>query len=198
MVRGVALCVSMALAGAACGAPGAADLTTGPGVTTTTTTTAAPTTTTTTPPTTAPRPTDAPPSSTDSTEATTTTAAPTTTTTTRPPVLSGPVTYSITGGIGGISDRLTIGPGGAATFQSSTKTINFNIARAQLERLATALDEADFPTLRSVYGFAAPDGFEYRVAYESKTVLIFGSAGPARLDPALAILAQEMERGRSL
>lgn len=198
MVRGVALCVSMALAGTACAATGDADLTTGPGITTTTT--AVPTTTTTTapPPTTAPRPTDAPPSSPDTTEATTTTTAPTTTTTTRPPVLSGPVTYSITGGIAGVSDRLTIGPAGAATFQSASKTINFNVARAQLMRLAVALDEAAFPTLRSVYGFAAPDGFEYRVAYDGKTVLIFGSAGPARLEPALEILGQEMERARTL
>ncbi|MGH9279364.1 MAG: hypothetical protein ACRD12_14820 [Acidimicrobiales bacterium] len=194
-VRCLALCLVSTLAAPACAASGDAELTAG--ATTSTVPTMVPTTTTTTAlqlPTTAPRATDAPPEATTTTEATTTSS---TTTTTRPPVLGSPVSYNITGGIAGVNDRLTIAPDGAATFQSASKTITFTVARAQLMRLASALTAADFPTLQSVYGFAMPDGFEYRVSYAGKTVLIFGSAEPAKLRPALTILAQEMERGRT-
>lgn len=199
-VRAVALWFSMAVLLGACAESGDADLTSGPGVTQATTTSTMAETTTTTAlslPTTAPRPTDPPaPTSTEPTVPPTT--LPPTTTTTRPAVLAGPVSYSITGGIAGISDRLVISADGGADFQSGTKNVNFTVARAQLMRLATALTDADFPSLASVYGFAVPDGFEYRVSYVGKTVLIFGSAEPSRLRPALAILAQEMERARAL
>src|SRR5204862_2840061 len=120
--------------------------------------------------------------------------AATTTTTTRPPVLKGPATYSITGGLAGLTERLSIQPDGTADFDSTLKHVSYTVAQAQLMRLAAALDQADFPSLSSVYGFATPDGFEYRVTYVGRSVLIFDSSEPARPKPALAILNQEMER----
>jgi hypothetical protein len=203
-VRWLALGLSTALVGVGCAQGGDAVLSGGTVTTTTTVATTVATTSTTAGlalPTTAPRPTDAPPPpSTDVTEppATTTTTAPTTTTTTRPPVLAGPVTYSIRGGIGDVRDELMIGPSGAANFQSGLKSVDFTVAGAQLMRLEAALDEANFPTLDSVYGIATLGGFEYRVSYQGKSVLIFGSSEPSRLKPALMILSQEMERARAL
>lgn len=189
------LCWIAVLAATACTTTARdATLSTGAARTTTTTVPAPPETTTTTPapvPTTPPA-TDRPPETTTSAPTTSTT-----TTTTRPPVLSGPVTYSIQGGIAGVNDRLTIAADGTATFQSATKSTRYNVAQAQLLRLSAALDQANFPQLQAVYGVAVPDGFEYRVSYETKTVLIFGSSEPSRLKPALSILSQEMERART-
>ena len=123
-----------------------------------------------------------------------TTAAPTTT---APPSRFEFVDYRVTGGIAGVNEDLKVYPDGRATYQSGTTVTEFTVSASTVADLRAALDKAGVTTLAPVNGTATPDVFQYNVIYGGRSVRFVDGAMPAPLGPAVAILNQELSRGKT-
>jgi hypothetical protein len=86
---------------------------------------------------------------------------------------SGPlVTYTKTGGIAGVHERLLVAEDGSATlavgFQNQARE-SFDLAPDELERLRDLLAAADFADVGPDRGLGCADCFQYEIEYAGKT-----------------------------
>ena len=112
------------------------------------------------------------------------------------PTLNGPITYERGGGIAGRRDRLTVQPDGKVSLTTKTETRAFTLSSAELKALADELEQTDLTALptRSTSPTPIADAFNYRVAYEGKTVDTDQEAVPEKLSPLLSELGTLVDR----
>jgi len=112
------------------------------------------------------------------------------------PTLKGPITYERGGGIAGRQDRLVIQPDGKSSLTTRTGTHTITLSSAELKGLADELEQIDLKALPAKSTSPTPiaDAFNYRVAYEGKTVDTDQEAMPEELSPLVSELAGLVDR----
>jgi hypothetical protein len=110
--------------------------------------------------------------------------------------LTGPLTYSRGGGIGGRMDKLTVRPDGSGTLVTKTGERAVELQDRELEALADDVERADLPGLPadSTADRPQPDALGYRVVYGDATVTTESGKVPERMAPLLATLDGIVDR----
>lgn len=100
------------------------------------------------------------------------------------------VEYYRTGGIAGFNDRLVIFDNGFALVSSKTANNEINLNEADIDRITTLFDQAQFSKLEGNYSGrpGSVDLIKYTISYESKTVNAEDTAVPPSLKPVIAEL----------
>jgi hypothetical protein len=106
------------------------------------------------------------------------------------------VRYDVTGGLRGMSERLTVDDGGTARKAGRrTSPSHYRVSSKQLRALKRDLKAARFSSLKRVYGSkgVVNDGITQTVAYKGHQVSVStGGDPPARLERLLRRLSRLM------
>ena len=110
------------------------------------------------------------------------------------PTPAARITYTGTGGIAGISDRLVVSPRGRAvlTVSRGPRTYRRTLSHAAHQRLLRLVAGARLAQLRARYAPATPvaDGIDHTLTFHGRTVTVLqGATVPKALSRALAALA---------
>jgi hypothetical protein len=105
------------------------------------------------------------------------------------------ITYTASGGIAGISDRLVISARGRAvlTVSRGPRTYRRTLSHAAHQRLLRLVTAARLPQLRARYAPATrvADGIDHALTFRGRTVAVLqGASVPKALSRALAALAE--------
>ena len=105
------------------------------------------------------------------------------------------ITYTATGGIAGISDRLVVSARGRAvlTVSRGPRTYRRTLSHAAHQRLLRLVTAARLQRLRARYAPATPvaDGIDHALTFRGRTVTVLqGATVPKALSRALAALAE--------
>ena len=85
--------------------------------------------------------------------------------------LTGPVTYGKSGGIAGLTQKLTVHKDGRAVASSYQAKRSFRLSKAQLKSLTTAVTNAKLSKTKSKKdNVQGADGFSYGVSYGAHRV----------------------------
>jgi len=117
---------------------------------------------------------------------------PTTVSEAKPEITKLAVTYSVSGGIAGISEQLVVQPDGQADLTSGSRqgrsTGHFQLADAEFANLKDKLDAAGLDSLPKPKPTGCADCFEYKIGYGNTTYSADEASLPGRLAPAIAAL----------
>ena len=110
--------------------------------------------------------------------------------------LTGPLTYERGGGIAGRRDRLVVEPDGSATLTIRDRTKPVQLKDAELDQLASDLEDADLASVPqdSESPRPIPDAFGYRVSYDGATVTTDDPSMPEALRGLVARLGALVDR----
>jgi hypothetical protein len=105
------------------------------------------------------------------------------------------VEYRRTGGFAGLDDHLVVRADGETTLDRREERYEFELDSETMDRLLTALDNAELSQLDGEYLPSQKGGdlFECVVAYQGYTVRTGDTAVPESLWPALELLNQIVE-----
>jgi hypothetical protein len=98
--------------------------------------------------------------------------------------LTGPVTYGKSGGIAGLTQKLTVHSDGRATAASYRKKASFRLTGQELRALTAAVKKARLSSTKSPKDdVRGADGFQYGVSYRGDKVTWsdFSDEPPARV-----------------
>jgi hypothetical protein len=91
------------------------------------------------------------------------------------------VTYTRTGGVGGVDEHLRIDPDGAATLsygEPTNSSRTFDLTAQQLDQIQTLLDAADLDSAPAPQPTGCADCFVYTVEYGGRSYTYDDSAPP--------------------
>ncbi|NTU99890.1 MAG: META domain-containing protein, partial [Methanoregulaceae archaeon] len=105
------------------------------------------------------------------------------------------ITYSRTGGIAGLDDRLILSPDGTATVTRKGATRQVKVPELTMRKLTAHLSAADFPSLKDSYPATreGADFFTYTLTHDGKTVVTKDTGIPAILVPIINTLNEIVE-----
>ena len=97
------------------------------------------------------------------------------------------VDYFRSGGPSGASDRLVIFDNGAALVVTRNASRNINLNSTEMERIASAFEQAQFSDLSENYPshYGRSGLYQYSVSYQGKTMTMDENAYPAEIKPLI-------------
>jgi hypothetical protein len=110
--------------------------------------------------------------------------------------LARPLIYERGGGLAGRRDRLVVQPDGTAKLTVRNKTSEIELKPAELDRIATEVEQADLASVpsRSTSPKPIPDAFGYRIQYGSNDITTDQAALPKEIRSLVARLGQLVDR----
>jgi hypothetical protein len=104
--------------------------------------------------------------------------------------LESTLSYSRSGGFAGISESVSVSPGGKATF-AVKKRRTATLTRAERSRLARYAEAADIPNVKVPKGSRCCDTFAYDLSYRGRTLSWYDGG---KVPKALSTLVAELNR----
>ncbi len=102
--------------------------------------------------------------------------------------LKGALTYSRTGGLSGVSDKLAVQSDGAAKVTTRKGSKSFKLSKDERTRLTKALANADLANVKVNATPPVPDAFQYALHYRTSKFAFNDTNMPKALKPVVSEL----------
>jgi hypothetical protein len=107
------------------------------------------------------------------------------------PQLKGTLTYTRSGGIDGVSDRLTIRRTGRARLNGGE---SFRLRTVERDGVAKLLADSDFASLKPKDAPAPPDSLRYTIAYRGHTLRFNDASEPKKVKQLANLLRRLVQK----